>query len=768
MVSGSKLFSKFFLRKKGKLRKPFIIIPGIFLLIAAAGVMFILSVYLGAFGRLQSKDELLGLKNATASVVYSEEGRIIGRFFSENRTNVAYGQIPSHLIDALIAIEDIRFYRHNGIDYRSLVRALVKSVVLNDRGAGGGSTISQQLVKNLLGRDNYGLLTLPVNKTKEIILAYRIENALSKEEILTLYLNTVSFGENVYGIGAASWRYFDKRVEYLTLDESAVLMGMLKANTFYNPRMHPENAIFRRNVVLRQMEKYNLIDPAQADSLCGLSLGLNYLNLEVQNPAGYFLVRVKREADGILHNIDSLTGHKWNLEEDGLIINTSLNFDLQYSALKAFRNHLPHMQKRLHDQYAGAVGKRVLDGVARREMDRMNLNERANDTIFQRIFSWEGSRNELLTVADSVKHALALLHGGLLALDPGTGAVKAWVGGIDFQTQPFDQILARRQLASAFKPILYAAALEKGIEPCQYYDNDSIVLVDYDDWTPVNYDGVYGGRYALPVALARSLNVPTFNLFLDTGFDKTDSLWKDMGFSFPLSFHPSMALGTAEASVLETAVAYSAFANGGYKINPWSIESIVTEDGKVIYEKSSAVDRYRIISERTAMLMNAMLQKAIDEGTGVSLRYIYGIDIPLAGKTGTSQNYGDAWFAAYNPGMVIISRAGASSRAIHFHSGSHGSGSALALPLVALTLQDVQQNRELAGRLVSPFPSLPPELRSAMDCQELEERNILERFVDIFKRDNRTIEIEIKRPETKPPEEKERPSFLRRLFRRKN
>ena len=767
MASGNKFFGKNFLRRTGKLRRPVIFIPGIFLLIAGTGVLFIFFVYLGAFGRLQTRDELLGLKNATASLVYSEEGRIIGRFFSENRTNVAYGQIPPHLIDALIATEDIRFYRHNGIDYRSLMRVMVKSILLNDRGAGGGSTISQQLVKNLLGRENYGLLTLPVNKTKEIILAYRIENALSKEEILTLYLNTVSFGENVYGIGAASWRYFDKRVEYLTLNESAVLIGMLKANTFYNPRMNPENAIFRRNVVLRQMEKYSLLESAETDSLSGLSLGLNYLNLEVQNPAGYFLVRVKREAEEILNNIDSLTGKKWKLEEDGLVINTSLSFDLQYSALNAFRNHLPHMQKRLSDQYTGGAGKRLLEGVARREMDRMNLNERASDTIFQRTFNWEGSQNELITVADSVRHALTLLHGGLLALDPETGAVKAWVGGIDFQTQPFDQILARRQLASAFKPVLYAAALEKGIEPCQYYDNDSIVIVDYDDWTPVNYDRTYGGRYSLSESLARSLNVPTFNLFLDTGFGKTDSLWKDMGFSFPLSFHPSLALGTAEASVLETAVAYSAFANGGYKITPYSIESILTEDGEVIYEKPLTGDRNRIMSERTTMLMNAMLQKAIDEGTGISLRHIYGIDMPMAGKTGTSQNYGDAWFAAYNPGMVMVSRAGASTPSIHFNEAS-GSGSALALPLVALTLQDVQQNRELAGRLVSPFPALPPELRSAMECQELEERSIFDRFVDIFKRDERTTDIEIKKPEAKPQAEKESPSFLRRLFRRRN
>ncbi len=746
--------------------RPGIIIPGIFLIGLSAVFLFVLTVYLGAFGRLHSREELLGLRSVNASLVLSEEGRIVGRFFSENRTNVAFGQLPPHLIDALIATEDIRFYRHNGIDYRSLVRVMIKSVLLNDASAGGGSTISQQLVKNLLGRENYGLLTLPVNKTKEILLAYRIEKALSKEEILTLYLNTVSFGENVFGIGAASWRYFNKRVEYLDVSESAVLIGMLKANTFYNPRMHPENAIFRRNVVLGQMQKYDLLGTAEGDSLRGLPLELNYLNLESQNPAGYYLVQVKREAQHILQEVDSLTGANWNIEEDGLIINTTLSMDLHNMALKAFQTHMPHMQKRLTDQYAGAAGQRNLEAIARREITRMNMDARANDTIFQRTFRWEGSYNESLTVLDSVRKAMTLLHGGLLAIDPESGAVRAWIGGIDFISQPYDQVLARRQLASAFKPVLFAAALETGIDPCRFYDNDSIVLVDYDDWTPVNYDRTYGGRYSITETLARSLNVPSFNLFLETGYGPVDTLWRKMGFSFHLEYHPSLALGTAEANVLETAVAYATFANGGYRVTPYSIESIMTPDGETIYQRPDNLSRTRILSERTSMLMNFMLQKAIDEGTGISLRNIYRVNLPLAGKTGTSQNYADAWFAGYNPGMVVVSRTGASSRAVHFNRGADGSGSALALPLVALTLQDVQQDRELTGRYGASFPELPMALANILDCPEFEERGIFDRFMDIFKRDQIQIDIEVKRPETEPAEE--RPSLIRRIFRRRN
>jgi penicillin-binding protein 1A len=744
-----------------KLKRPGIIISGIFLLIAAVTGMFMLSVYLGAFGRLQSKHELLGFKNATASLVYSGEGRIIGRFFSENRTNVLYNQIPAHLIEALIATEDARFYRHKGIDARSLLRVAIKTLLFNDPGSGGGSTISQQLAKNLFGRNDYGLLTAPVNKTKEVFLAYRIENTFSKEDVLTTYLNTVSFGENVYGIEAASWRFFNKRVEFLTIDEAAVLIGMLKANTNYNPRLHPENARMRRNVVFRQMEKYNFIGPAETDSLCQLPLILNYSNLESRNPAGYFLVQVKKEAELILQNLDSLSGRKLNIEEDGLIINTSLSLDLQNSAIKAFNDHLPLMQRRLRDQYMTLAGARALEGIAQREMARLNLTSRAADTIFQRTFDWQGSYNESVTVLDSIKQALLLLHGGLLALDPSTGAVKTWVGGIDYLSQPFDQVLARRQLASAFKPVLYTAALEEGINPCQFLDNDSIVMVEYDNWTPSNYNHTYGGKYTLTDALAQSLNVPTFNLFLDVDFRNIVSLWENMGFSYPMKYAPSIALGTAEASIAETAVAYAAFANGGYKITPYTIDSI-SHNGEVIYRRPLLTDKPRIISERSSLLMQAMLQKAIDQGTGISLRNVYGVTLPLAGKTGTSQNYADAWFAACNPSMVIVSRVGASSRAIHFNSGSHGSGSALALPLVALTLRNVQENRELVQRLITPFPDLPPELERLMNCIELEERSIFERVLDMFKRE----EVILDRKEKEPPPETSKPSFIRRLFRR--
>ena len=736
-----------------------IIIAALLALVILPAIL-ILSVYCGAFGHLQTRKELLDYKNATASIVLSAEGELIGKFFSENRTNIAFDQIPSHLVNALIATEDARFYEHNGIDSRSLIRVLFKSILLKDRHSGGGSTISQQLAKNMYGRKNNGLLALSVSKIKETILAHRLEKSFTKEEILTLYLNTVSFGENIYGVEAAAGRYFNKKVELLNQQESATLIGILKANTFYNPHLHPENALNRRNVVLSQMVKYNYLTPSEADSLSTLPLILDYANIEADGPADYFLVRVENDVEKILQKINTETGKKWNTEEDGLIITTTLCLPLQIYAAESFREHLPVMQKRLWDQYKGTSGEKLIEEIAERELERLNLTHREKEINIRQIFDWAGTYSDSISVADSLKQALLILHAGMLAMDPGSGAIRAWIGGIDFKSQPYDQIYARRQLASAFKPVLYAEALEEGIEPCQYIDNDSIVLSGFEDWSPENYDHSYGGRYSVEGALVRSMNVPTFSLFLNIDFDKLDHLWKNMGFSYPLVKTPSLPLGTAEANILEVAVAYSAFANTGYKITPQSIITIKTPDGKIIYENEFSEPEERILTEKSSLLMSAMLQKAIDEGTGVSMRSVFGVRLPLAGKTGTSQNYADAWFAAFNPRLVIVSRTGASTNAIHFNTGLNGSGSALALPLVALTLKKVQEDPVSMKELIKPFPDLPPELKSMLDCPDFKEDNIIDRFLDLFKK--KKIYFDNDSGNVKP----EKRSFLKRLFKR--
>ena len=727
---------------------------------AALCVLALMSSCDGGLGSLPGEKELLGYKNATASKVLSSDGQLVGKIYHQNRTNVIYNQVPEHLVNALIATEDVRFYQHRGVDSRSLLRVLIKTVIAGNRSSGGGSTITQQLAKNMYGRQHRGLFSVARNKSREMILARRIENTYSKEEILTLYLNTVPFGEDVFGIETAALRYFNKKVEDLYIEESAVLTGLLKAPSFYNPARNPDNAKRRRNIVLSQMEKYNFIDSAEADSLRNLPLTLDYRNPASEGIAGYFMVRLGNELNKILEKVEVETGKLWNPETDGLIIETSLNMSLQTSSVEAFRKHLPQMQSRLTGQYLTPSGKSRLEDITEQIIRDRRMSSRANDLHVQTLFRWEGSYSDSISVRDSIRHALPLLHAGMLAIDPRTGGIMAWVGGIDHATQPYDQILARRQMGSVFKPVLYAAALENGSEPCDYLDNDSVMVSGYDEWSPDNFDGTLGGSWSLTASLAKSMNVPSFNLFIKTGFGPVDSLWKALGFSFSLRNTPSLPLGTAEASILETAVAYSVFANGGYKIDPWSVSTVKSPSGELIYTRQGTIFDERIISERTGFLLGAILQKAVNEGTGAAVRSRFGVDIPLAGKTGTTQNYADAWFAAFNPGIIIVARAGASLPAIHFDEGSYGTGSSLALPLVALALKKATSVPELRQQVDNPFPELPPDLSVALECPDFREDTFVDKFIDIFRKPGIVFDT------TGTKSDRRIRSVIRRIFRR--
>jgi len=722
----------------------------------------VIAVFVKAHHMLPDKQELLNYRNATASVILSREGELLGKIFTENRTNIEFGQLPVHLIHALVATEDVRFYEHRGIDIRGLLRVFFKTILFNKEGSGGGSTITQQLAKNMFGRNYSGPFALLINKTREGLLARRIEKLFSKEEILTLYFNTVPFGENVFGIEAASRRYFNKRTEQLNIDESAVLVGMLKANHYYNPRLHPENSKNRRNVVLSQMQKYKYLEPPETDSLRKLPLRLNYTKIESDGPADYFLYHIKNEARLILRNLQPSTGKEWNLEEDGLVITTTLDLKLQNYANKAFHDHLSVMQKRLNDQYKRAGERKFLNNLVKSELNKLKLADKAGEVDSRLVFSWSGPYYDSISVADSLKSAIQLLHAGLLAIDPITGAVRAWVGGIDFETMPYDQVLARRQLGSAFKPMLYSVALEDGMEPCYYLDNDSIGVSGYEEWVPENFDQTYGGKYSLAGALVHSMNIPSFNLFLKVGFDNLDYLWRNMGFSFFMDNTPALAMGTAEASILELAVAYASFSNGGFRITPQKIVSINGPDGTVIWKNEFHDARVNVLSESTCQLMNAILQKAVREGTGSALRTKYGVTVPVAGKTGTSQEYADAWFAAYTPALVVISRVGASLPSVHFATGSNGSGSRLALPLVGMTLRWIQADPDLRRQYIVPFPELSPEMARELDCPDYREKRFFENLIDIFNDDKMTFDREPERTYHN------KESFFERVFGRKD
>ena len=748
-------------------RKLIVFFAKLSLLVLLLFGIFLGCIYLGVFGHVFTEKELKEFKNETASLVVSDQGKLIGKFFADNRTNVVYKQLPSDLVNALVATEDARYFEHEGVDSRSLLRVLVKSIVLQQKSAGGGSTITQQLAKNMFGRKHYGFLSMPVNKTKEIILAYRLEHIYSKEDILTLYLNTVPFGENVLGIEAAAHRFFNKSVEKLKIEESAVLIGMLKANTYYNPRLYPEHALGRRNIVLEQMERYGYLTDERAGELQKKPLRLDYANLESEGPANYYLVQIRNEASKILKALNKRSDTIYDLKKSGLIIETTLDFDLQQYALAAFKSHLSKMQERLSKQYAKGKDKALLDVLVKKELNRLELEDLADVRKMRELFGWNGFTSDSISIRDSLAFNLTLLHAGLIAIDPNNGFIKAWVGGIDFRTQPYDQIFAQRQTASAFKPILYASALEQGAMPCHYLDNDELVLNDFDNWQPQNYDRSVGGKYSMAASLARSMNIPTVNLFFQQDFDVLTDTWNALGFSQELSNKPSTALGTTTASLYEMAIAYSAFANSGKRIEPVFIKEIKTSDGRSLYKHPKAVLQESVLKESTSDLLTAMLEKAVREGTGRSMSNVYGVRSSMAGKTGTSQDYGDAWFLAYNNDLVVATRVGASYPVVHFRKGSDGSGSALALPLVAKTLQQAQKNSAFKNRYLRDLTISDSDAESLACVDHIDDSDIEKFFDDIFRDKNMTFEKASKKAK-KQAKKGKRKSWFKRVFGKKD
>lgn len=740
----------------------------ILLMLGMGGIaLFIGGVYSGVFGDLPDDDALRGIKNETASLVYSQDRVLIGKFFAQNRTNIDYSDFPEHLVQALVATEDARFFEHSGIDYRGLMRVFFKSLLLGDERSGGGSTISQQLAKNLYGRQYHGPLSLPVNKVKEAILAGRIEDLYSKEEVLTLYFNTVPFGENVYGVEAAAIRFFNCQAKDLLPQQSAVLVGMLKANTYYNPRLYPENALLRRNIVLRQMEKYDYLTSSTADSLIELSLGLNYADIGREGPANYFLVKLKQEAESILSVLNETEGTNYDLEKDGLVITSTLNHQMQQAALNAYKKHLGRMQPLLEKHYSGQR-KQALEKRAREQLLKAKIKPEKDVRRNRELFSWEGFYTDSITALDSVLHDLTLLHAGLVSMDPQSGAIRTWVGGIDHRSQPYDQVTARRQLASAFKPVLYAAALEAGITPCTYLSNDTLVFEDYDNWAPRNYDHSSGGSYSMAGALARSANLPTVALMFDVERTDLENFWSSLGFETNLPEGPSVALGSGSASALELCVAYAAFANGGYRVEPSSIDQISTADGEILFSRPQKPNRVSVLSTQSALLMQQMMLKVVTEGTATSLRSAYGVNYPVAGKTGTSQDYADAWFGAFSPTLVTVARVGASLPEVHFNSGRYGSGSTLALPLVGYMLNECQKNEVLRDLTFASFPPLPEHLVELMDCPDYQEPSKMDELFDLFKTKKTTQERERRKAEKRERQrKKKKDGLLQQLFGKK-
>ncbi len=710
--------------------------------ILSLGLLFIGLVNWGVFGSIPSKQTLRDIQQQNATRIYAQEGTLIGKLFVENRTSLEFEDFPPHLIDALIATEDARFYDHSGVDTRSLLRVFIRTIMLGDESAGGGSTLTQQLAKNLYGRKQHGWLTLPVNKTKEAIVARRLENLYTKEEILTLYLNTVPFGEEVFGVEAAAQRYFNTTATQLAIEEAAVLVGMLKANTYFHPKRHPERSKQRRNVVLQQMVRYDYLDQSTSDSLQHLPLVLDYANLESQGPAPYALPHIEREAKRILDEWSRTHDATYDLNTEGWIIHTTLQPDRQQAMVEAMQDFLPKRQAQLWAQYQKEPYKRQLYDLARKQLASTGWTAEQDSAKPRLLFDGESVQLDTLTQLDSMARALCVLQAGMVMLDPNTGAVRAWVGGIDHALQPYDQVVAKRTLASTIKPVLYAAALEQGVDPCLRLDNDPIVLEDYEQWRPKNYDATFGGSYSMRGALANSKNLPTIQLLFHTGFAAFDRMWAQMGFSVDLPGTPAAALGAVEGSALEVAVAYAAFANGGQQVTPYLIDSIISPTGEVVYRHKVTTGK-PILSPRTARQMTQLLAYAVNQGTGSALRSRYGVSLPLAGKTGTAQNNSDAWFTSFTTDAVLVTRVGAAYPEVHFASGSLGSGSTLALPLAGKAWKILQRN----GYSPSNLPLLKESEVALFHCPDYQPPSRLDNWLDWFKRDKTTVEKEKRRAE---------------------
>jgi len=689
-------------------------------------VLLFFLVYSGIFGSLPNKEALTAIKNEEASLVISTDSVIIGKFFAENRTNISNTEIPDHLKKALIATEDKRFFIHGGYDLQSYFRVFFKSILWGENQGGGGSTLTQQLIKNLYGRPNYGILSMPVNKIKELIISARMEEVYNKEDLLLLYLNSVPFGEDVYGVEAASHRYFNKPARKLKVEESAVLVGLLKANTYFNPRLNPRNSLERRNMVLTLMEKQKYLTKAASDSLQKLPLSLNYENINTEAPAGYFVYQVKKETLKILEDIQRKGGREYDLNKDGLKIYTTLNIQIQQITTEGIHKHLFGMQKLLDNELQN-------HNIKKHWYSKQSKLPGYENTVKKdiEVFDWTGIATKKMNKTDSLWYYYKMLNASVLITNPKDGSVITWIGGNDFRKLPFDMILSHRQIASAFKPFLYATALENNFTPCTYLKNIQKVYPEYNNWEPQNFDHKFtkDSTVALWYALAHSMNLPTLDLYFQTGREKLINTCNKLHFPTTNDDSPSIALGTLDLSLYEVVRAYGAFANKGKMREPVMINKITDAKGKILYERKDAHPE-KVFNEETTEMITAILQRAINQGTGTRIRNQFSIRAYLAGKTGTAENYTNAWFIAYTPNLVVGTWVGASSPEVHFYSGN-GSGSSLALPIVGNVLRAIEKNSAWRRKFLTPF-TIPESVYDNLHCDPYKETGIKGFFYRLF------------------------------------
>lgn len=728
-------------------------------LIGIASCIVAFFLYLGAvdinllwlFGKSPGFIAIKDAVTSEASEIYSDDGVLIGKYFNENRTPVKFEDVNPVFWKALIATEDERFYSHHGIDYRGLVSAVKDAVVHHD--ARGASTITQQLAKNMFRmRTNYstGLLgmipgvRMLIVKSKEWIIATKLEMTHDKNEILTMYANTVDFGSNAFGIKTAAKTYFNCSPKDLTVEQAAVLVGMLKATTYYNPLSNPENSLRRRNVVLSNMVRHGDMTHADYDSISKIDIKLNYsVESNYDGTALYFREAVADELRTWCRDND------YDLYTSGLKIYTTIDSRMQKYAEEAAIKQMKQVQRNFNNHWGNQdpwqdenhnVIPGFIEGIAKRQpvykylLSRFPNNPDSIEYYLNRphkvkLFDYEhGTIEKEMSTMDSIRYMVHFMHCSFVAMEPQTGAVKAWVGDIDFKSWKYDKVTAMRQPGSTFKLFVYTEAMNQGLTPCDKRRDEYFSMQVFDKkhneevtWAPTNANGYFtGDSIPLKAAFARSINSIAVRLGQEMGITRIAETAHKMGIESPLDETPALALGSSDINLLELANAYSTVANDGKYVKRVLVTRIVDRNGKEVYR--APMNEEQVIPYKSAFLMQQLLMGGTREpgGTSMSLNGYVGNfrDTDWGGKTGTSNNHSDAWFMGVSPKLVVGAWVGGEYRCIHFRTGALGQGSRTALPICGLFLQSVLNDPAFAKYRVKFGKPKDADITSSMyNCQ---------------------------------------------------
>ncbi|MCU0433646.1 MAG: transglycosylase domain-containing protein [Bacteroidia bacterium] len=707
--------------------------------------LFLLIIGLILFSDLPDVEELQNPESNQATVILSSDGSEVGRFYAENRVNIHYNEIDKDVINALIATEDVRFEEHSGIDKRSLGRVLFKSLLGGSRKSGGGSTITQQLAKMQFHKADYSsAVKRGLQKFKEWIIAVRLERLYTKEEILTLYLNKFDYTYNAVGIKSAAKVYFNTTADSLKIEEAAMLVGMCQNPSLFNPISRPDTAKYRRNVVLAQMRNAGHITAAQYDSLSKTPLKVSFRpESHKEGPAPYFREYLRTNFMKKWCKEHLRPDNKpYDLYRDGLRIYTTINPAMQKHAEAAVTEHMADLQarfdktlkKKKNAPFSYRVNQKEIDQILNSGMKRSEryrklkeakaseseIKKSFNTKIKMTVFSWRGDIDTVMTPMDSIRYYKGFLQAGFMAMEPQTGYVRAWVGGINFRHFQYDHVKeGRRQVGSTFKPFVYALAIQEGWSPCDQIPNVR-TCIDHNgrEWCPDNSDNKLNGQMlTLRKALANSVNFVTAYIMKQFGPQAVVSFAQSVGITSPLDPVPSLCLGTADISVFEMVGANSTFANKGTWIEPTFITRIEDKNGKVLEE---FIPKSReVLREEKAYLMINLMQGVVLSGTAGRLRGRYKLTNAIAGKTGTTQNNSDGWFIGLTPELAAGAWVGAEDRSVHFDNTSEGQGASMALPIWGLFFQKVYADKTLKVSK-GEFPKPRGKIHLDLDCSKYE------------------------------------------------